>query len=128
MAGHQLHENYRDVMVGSWSRKNRGLIAGCKYFLGGSALLLAGVVGAAGYGPGDQKALLTLEGAVSEAVAWHPSVDEASANADVSAENIAASKAGYLPQISVGLGSGYDNTIGSSWRPRASISDRKSVV
>ncbi|WP_324740279.1 TolC family protein [Tsuneonella sp. CC-YZS046] len=80
------------------------------------------MAGAADYGFGDQGPLLTLETAVDEAVAWHPSIEEASGNVDASTENIAASRAGYLPQISVGLGSGYDNTVRSNWRPRASVS------
>lgn len=65
---------------------------------------------------------ITIDHAAREAVAWHPSVVEAGARLDARAEEIDVAEAGYLPQISAGIGSGYDNIGQSRWRPRANVS------
>lgn len=65
---------------------------------------------------------LTLQGAVRQAVGWHPSVTEAIGRLKASGEDVRVARAGYLPQINAGLGSGYDNVNRDQWRPRASVS------
>lgn len=67
---------------------------------------------------------VTLDEAARRAVNWHPSVTEAIARLNAQAEEVDVAKAGYKPEISVGVGSGYDNAIGGNtrWRPRANVS------
>lgn len=65
---------------------------------------------------------ITIQQAVREAVSWHPSVVEAKARLDARGEEVDVARAGYLPQISGGIGTGYDNLNQSRWRPRASVS------
>ncbi|MFC0202821.1 TolC family protein [Novosphingobium soli] len=65
---------------------------------------------------------LTLEQAVQEAVAWHPSVTEAVGRLKARGEDVRVAQAGYLPQVNAGLGSGYDSVSRSRWRPRANLS------
>lgn len=65
---------------------------------------------------------LTLEHATHEAVNWHPSVTEAIGRLNARTEDVDVAKAGYRPQISVGLESGYNNTMQSNWRPRPNVS------
>lgn len=60
--------------------------------------------------------------AVREAVRWHPSVAEAVARVKQAQEEIEVAEAGYRPQLSASLGSGYDNLVDSGWRPRANLS------
>jgi adhesin transport system outer membrane protein len=70
----------------------------------------------------DEMEAVTLENAVREAVAWHPTVTEATGLLNVRRTEIDAARAGYYPQISAGLGTSYDNRIRSTWRPRPQIS------
>src|SRR5690606_10242649 len=65
---------------------------------------------------------ITIDQAAREAVSWHPSVEEAGARLDSRAEEIDVARAGYLPQISGGIGTGYNNLNQSRWRPRANLS------
>lgn len=65
---------------------------------------------------------VTIDQAAREAVAWHPSVMEAAARRDARAEDVDIAKAGYRPQISGGIGTGFDNLGQSRWRPRANAS------
>jgi len=65
---------------------------------------------------------MTIDRAAREAVGWHPSVVEAAARLDARSEEIDVAEAGYLPQVSAGIGSGYDNIGQSRWRPRANLS------
>src|SRR3546814_3756576 len=39
-------------------------------------------------------------------------------------EEVTIAEAGYRPQLSGGIGSGFDNIIGSRWQPRANLSAR----
>lgn len=96
-----------------------------------TALPLAASAGAqvAGEAAGPELAPLglslstvTLETAVRRAVGWHPSITEAIARLKARGEDVRVARAGYQPQISAGLSSGYDNLAQSRWRPRASIS------
>jgi adhesin transport system outer membrane protein len=64
---------------------------------------------------------VTLEGAAKEAVAWHPSIVEAAGTLSARGEDVAAARAGYLPTVSAGVGSGYDNRVSGSWRPRPQV-------
>ncbi|WP_436811364.1 TolC family protein [Sphingomonas sp. DT-204] len=79
-------------------------------------LCLAGEAGAA-----DTGEPVTLEGAAREAVAWHPSVIEAVGRLNARAEEVSVARAGYYPQIRAGIGSSYDNRLGSQWRPRPQV-------
>lgn len=81
-----------------------------------AALLLVGVARAQTDVP------LSLERAVREAVAWHPNIIEAVSSLDARNEDVDAARAGYLPQISAGVGAGYDNRTSASWRPRPQVS------
>lgn len=65
---------------------------------------------------------LTWTAAVREAVGWHPSVTEAVARLNARTEEVVIAEAGYRPQISAGIGSGFDNIVGSRWQPRANLS------
>lgn len=60
--------------------------------------------------------------AIREALGWHPSVREAIARLNERVEGVVVAEAGYRPQISGGVGSGYDKLIGSRWQPRANLS------
>lgn len=66
--------------------------------------------------------VLTLESSVREAVAWHPSVEQAIGGLNERGTGVQEARAGYSPQISGGLGSGLEISGGSRWRPRANLS------
>ncbi len=85
--------------------------------LGAGILLTIGTSGAAA-GP---TAAITLEAAAREAVAWHPSVIEAAGALAARAEDVKAARAGYLPTVSAGVGSGYDSRVSGTWRPRPQV-------
>ncbi|AKM07737.1 TolC family protein [Pelagerythrobacter marensis] len=72
--------------------------------------------------PPEVDAPLTIRTAAREAVAWHPSVEEAEADLASRTEEIDVAEAGYLPRVEAGVGSGYDNIGQSRWRPRANVS------
>lgn len=84
--------------------------------IGTLAASLAGTVYA------QESAGLSLEAAVRQAVAWHPNIVSAAATLDARGADVDVARAGYLPQISAGVGTGYDNRLGSSWRPRPQVS------
>ena len=65
----------------------------------------------------DAPVPVTLESAARDAVAWHPSVIEAAGTLAASGEEVAAARAGYLPTVSAGLGSGYDSRVSGTWSP-----------
>lgn len=67
-------------------------------------------------------ATLTLETAVRDAVAWHPSVDQAVAELQASGQQIREAKAGYYPEISGGVGPSLTVIGGARWRPRGTLS------
>ncbi|WP_294237295.1 TolC family protein [uncultured Sphingomonas sp.] len=71
--------------------------------------------------PANMRAV-TLESAMHEVMAWHPSVAQAAATVEARGEDVTVARAGYLPRISAGVGSGYDNRLGSVWRPRPQLS------
>lgn len=56
------------------------------------------------------EAQLSLDEAVSIALAWHPAIDEAAGNLRQRIEEIAVARAGYLPQVSAGIGPSYDSS------------------
>lgn len=96
------------------------------------SLLVLSMVSSAGAGaqvgegevvaPRLEATAVTLQGAVRQAVSWHPSVTEAIGRLKASGEDVKVARAGYLPQINAGLGSGYDNANQDRWRPRATLS------
>ena len=59
-----------------------------------------------------------MVGAAREAVSWHPSIKEAAARLNQQEQRIGEVRAGAYPQISGGVGLGYDSTITGDWRPR----------
>ncbi len=65
---------------------------------------------------------LRWEDAVREAVRWHPSVSEGADIVRASDEDVDVAEAGYRPQISGGVDTGYDNLARANWRPRATLS------
>jgi len=86
-------------------------------------LLLAGTDPASA--PNEQQAAtngpITIESAAHAAVEWHPAIGEASGELGARGEEVAAARAGYLPLVSAGVGSGYDSRVNSSWRPRPQV-------
>ncbi len=84
----------------------------------------AAVMVLAGHGSaalGQATTTVTMEGAVRDALAWHPAVTQAIGEMNANGEAIAEARAGYSPQISAGVGSGYDSRVSGSWRPRPQI-------
>ncbi len=69
----------------------------------------------------DRTAPVTLAEAAREALTWHPSITEAAGVLSARGEEINAARAGYLPTVSTGVGSGYDNRVSGSWRPRPQV-------
>ena len=70
---------------------------------------------------GQAAAMVTLEGAVRDALDWHPAIVQAVGEMNANGEAIAEARAGYSPQISAGLGSGFDNRVSGTWRPRPQV-------
>ncbi len=64
---------------------------------------------------------VTLEAAAREAVEWHPSLIEAAGMLAARGEDVKAARAGYLPTISAGVGSGYDSRVSGTLRPRPQV-------
>ena len=86
------------------------------------ATIVALAIGICGGGmAADTGAPITLENAAREAVAWHPSVIEAAGALNARGEEVAAARAGYLPTVSAGVGSGYDSRVTGTWRPRPQV-------
>lgn len=94
-----------------------------RYFRYGCAICgvaLAGLVTTSvSAAPGE--APVTIEGAARQAVAWHPAVLEATGVIGQAEAEVSAARAGYMPVISAGVGSGYDNRVSGTWRPRPQI-------
>jgi adhesin transport system outer membrane protein len=65
---------------------------------------------------------LDYSSAVARAVEWHPSIEEAVGRLEAQGEERDVAKAGYLPQISGGIGSTVARDGENRWRPRANIS------
>lgn len=59
---------------------------------------------------------------MQEVLSWHPTVVQAASTLDARGEDVTVARAGYLPRISAGVGSGYDSRLGSIWRPRPQVS------
>ncbi|WP_260923446.1 TolC family protein [Novosphingobium sp. 9] len=53
---------------------------------------------------------------------WHPSIQAAIDQLKASGTAVDVAKSGYLPQVTAGGSTAYDNLTNTSWRPRASIS------
>ncbi|WP_246848201.1 TolC family protein [Sphingomonas beigongshangi] len=70
----------------------------------------------------DPAAPLTLDAAVHQALAWHPAIPQSVASFNAAGEAVTVARAGYLPRIGAGIGSGYDNRLGADWRPRPQVS------
>lgn len=89
----------------------------------GGFLIIAWALMQAGQGAAQNMAIprLTVEEAVEQAVSWHPSVEEAIGRLDAQAEQRNVAKAGYLPQISGGIGSAMLESGQNQWRPRATL-------
>lgn len=95
------------------------LILGRAVFLG---ILMGAASCAAGSAAGSvTDAPVTLESAAKEAIAWHPSLMEAAGALAARGEDVAAARAGYLPTISAGIGSGYDSRVSGTLRPRPQV-------
>lgn len=94
--------------------------------LAGLALTSSGLHAAQTSNAGDE-AILTLETSVRKAVAWHPSVEQAISGINERGAEVREARAGYLPQINGGVGSGIEISGGSRWRPRATLSATQMV-
>jgi adhesin transport system outer membrane protein len=84
--------------------------------------VLAVATPAGGSAQGTDGSTVTLERAVRAVLAWHPSVVEAAASLDARGEDVAVARAGYLPRITAGVGSGYDSRLAGGFRPRPQLS------
>lgn len=69
----------------------------------------------------DGAASVTLEAAAREAVAWHPLLSESAGALHAREQDVAVARAGYSPQISAGLATGYDSRLTADWRPRPQV-------
>jgi adhesin transport system outer membrane protein len=98
-------------MSKAWHRHARRIVAGVALVGGMTGMALAGEGGGA----------VTLEEAAREAVAWHPAVLEAVGTLGARDALVSEARAGYLPQVSAGVGSGYDSRVSGTWRPRPQI-------
>jgi adhesin transport system outer membrane protein len=83
-----------------------------------------GTCGLAAPAAGQDVALdhIDMQTAVDRAISWHPAVEEAIGRLRAQAEERQVAKAGYLPQISGGLGPSLRNGSENGWIPRANIS------
>lgn len=82
----------------------------------GAALAVGGTAAIA-----QDPAPVTIESAAREAIAWHPSLAVAAGTLAARGEAIRAARAGYLPVVSTGIGSGFDSRVSGTWRPRPQI-------
>ncbi|WP_246171644.1 TolC family protein [Sphingobium limneticum] len=64
---------------------------------------------------------VTLEEAAREAIAWHPVLTQAAGELNARATEVDVARAGYSPQISAGVATGYDSRLTADWRPRPQI-------
>lgn len=69
----------------------------------------------------DRTDLVNYETAAGEAVSWHPSILEAAARLSQQEQRIDAAKASYYPQVTGGIGVGYDSASTARWHPRANL-------
>lgn len=65
--------------------------------------------------------VVNFETATREAISWHPSIAEAAAYLRQQEQQVDVAEAGYYPQVTGGLGTGYDSTSTERWRPRANL-------
>jgi len=65
--------------------------------------------------------IVDMQAAAREAVSWHPSITQAAARLDAQEQRIDEVDAGRYPQVSGGVGWGYESTVRSNWRPRANL-------
>lgn len=71
---------------------------------------------------------LTFEGAVQQAVAWHPSVTESISRLQQQNASVAEARSGYMPRINWGLDSAYDSeTISGGYRPLLNVSGSQMI-
>lgn len=64
---------------------------------------------------------VTLEEAAREAVAWHPVLSEVAGELRARGTEVDVARAGYSPQISAGIATGFDSRLTGDWRPRPQI-------
>jgi adhesin transport system outer membrane protein len=89
----------------------------------GSLLISCAVAqtGPAANSAGPVATPVTLEGAAREAIAWHPALTQAAGELKARGEEVSVARAGYSPQISAGLATGYDSRLTGDWRPRPQV-------
>ena len=66
-------------------------------------------------------AILDLPAAAREAIAWHPTVVRATEQLNAQEQRIDEVRSARYPQVSGGVGLGYDSTLRNDWRPSANI-------
>lgn len=64
---------------------------------------------------------LDFSAAAREAVSWHPSIVEAAQRLNAQEQRIDEANAARYPQISGGIGAGYDSTLRGDFRPSANL-------
>lgn len=83
--------------------------------------------------PGDRKTVsderkaprvgqrVTLEGAVTRALSWNPSIEEAIGKLGQSGAEIEVARAGYLPKVTGGTTANFDSNLRDNWRPQLNL-------
>lgn len=69
----------------------------------------------------DEAEMASYQEAAQTAVSWHPSIVEAAARLSQQEQRIDVAKAGYYPQVTGGIGVGYDSASRERWNPRANL-------
>lgn len=71
--------------------------------------------------PAVAEEALTLERAVRLALLWHPSLEVATGRVSQQAEEVNVARAGYYPQVTGGINSGFERDGRDGWEPRLNI-------
>jgi adhesin transport system outer membrane protein len=100
--------------MGTWFHNGRA------YLLLAGGLLISAAYAQTGpvVNPADP---VTLEEAAREAIAWHPVLTQAAGELNARTTEVDVARAGYSPQISAGIATGYDSRLTADWRPRPQI-------
>ena len=98
--------------INRWRRLLPGIVTAC--LMAGQPVIAQELI--------TQSPALDFSEAAREAVSWHPSIVEAAGRLNAQEQRITEVRAGLYPQISGGIGSGYDSTLRGGFRPSANIS------
>lgn len=77
---------------------------------------------------GQTTAPVDIRQAAREAISWHPSIFEAAARLNQQEQQVDVAKSGYYPQITGGIGTGYNSGSNNRWRPRANLNVEQRIL